>query len=110
MVLAIVPGNVVLFLLGMSWWGFAWWMALPGALRMLAERSLLPDERAGHAQGLMAIGRAVSPMIGGAFADAGAYGALSVVAGSGLFAGGGALVAVQEGRDRLPPTDPRVAG
>ncbi len=103
-----VGGGTALFFVGMAWWGFGWWMGLPGVLRMLTERSLLPDERAGHAQGLMAVGRAIGPLVGGHFADSGAWTTLAIVAGSGLALGGGSIVAVDEGRDRLPPSDPRV--
>lgn len=104
--LAISGGNAVLFFVGMAWWGFAWWMGIPGVLQMLAERSLVPGERAGDAQGVMAIGRSIAPALGGGFADAGAYVALAAVAGAGLTAAGMIVVGVQEGREHLPPTEP----
>ncbi len=47
-------------------WGFAYWMAIPGTFTLLAERSRFPDERAGDAQAVMAAGRVVGPLIGGA--------------------------------------------
>ena len=46
-------------------WGFAFWMAVPGAFALLASRSRFPDERAGDAQAVMATGRVVGPLIGG---------------------------------------------
>jgi DHA1 family inner membrane transport protein len=46
-------------------WGFAFWMAIPGAFALLAERSNYPDERAGDAQSVMALGRVVGPLVGG---------------------------------------------
>ena len=46
-------------------WGFAFWMGIPGAFALLAERSRFPDERAGDAQAVMALGRVVGPLIGG---------------------------------------------
>lgn len=101
--LTVVGGGPALYFVGMASWGFGWWMGLPGVLRMLTERSLLPDERAGHAQGLMAVGRALGPAVGGYFADAGAWTTLAIVAGTGLAAGGGTVIAVEEGRQRLAP-------
>ena len=102
-----VVGGGVGFFVGMFWWGFAFWMAVPGVLKMLADRSLQPGERAGDAQAFMGIGRALAPIAGGFFADGGAYGSLAIVAGVGLAASGAAVIGVQEGRERLPATDPR---
>ena len=106
--LSIFGGHEVWFFLGMAWWGFAFWMGLPGVLQMLAARSLAADERAGDAQGLMALGRSVGPLLGGGFTDAGAFSALAVIAGAGVTVAGFTVIGVQEGRERLPPTDPRL--
>jgi DHA1 family inner membrane transport protein len=92
----------------MAWWGFAFWMGLPGVLQMLASRSLAADERAGDAQGLLALGRSVGPLLGGGLTDAGAFNVLAVIAGAGATVAGATVIGVQEGRDRLPPTDPRL--
>jgi DHA1 family inner membrane transport protein len=108
--LTVVDAHPVLFFAGMFWWGFAFWMGLPGVLQMLAARSLEPDERAGDAQGVMAVGRAFGPIVGGGLVDAGAFATLGLVAGSGVALSGLMVIGVQEGRDRLPPTDPRVTG
>jgi DHA1 family inner membrane transport protein len=105
--LSITGGNAVWFFVGLTWWGFAFWMGLPGVLQMLAARSLAPDERAGDAQGLLAMGRAIGPILGGGLTDAGAFSVLAVVAGTGVTAAGLSVVGVQEGRDRLPPSDSR---
>jgi predicted MFS family arabinose efflux permease len=94
------------FFLGMFWWGFAFWMGVPGVLQMLVDRSLEPGERAGDGQGVMALGRAGGPALGGAFVDAGSLTGLAVTASIGLAASGLLVVGVKEGRDRLPPTDP----
>jgi len=102
-----VLGPPVFFFVGMAWWGFAFWMAIPSVLEMLSDRSLAPSERAGDAQGLMAVGRSLGPILGGAFVDMGSLVTLGVVAGAGLAVSGGLVVGVQEGRERLPPTDPR---
>jgi DHA1 family inner membrane transport protein len=102
-----VYGPPVFFFIGMTWWGFAFWMAIPGVLQMLSDRSLAPSERAGDAQGLMAVGRSFGPILGGAFVDMGALTTLGVVAAAGLGVSGAMVVGVQEGREHLPPTDPR---
>lgn len=56
----------LVFWLALSGWGFAFWMFTPGAFALLAERSRYPGERAGDAQAIMAGGRVVGPLIGGA--------------------------------------------
>ena len=105
--LTIWGGSPLWFYIGMIWWGFAFWMSIPGVLLMLAERSLARDERAGDAQALMAFGRAGGPLMGGAFVDAGSFQGLAVAASIGLAASGAIVMGVQEGRDRLPVTDVR---
>jgi DHA1 family inner membrane transport protein len=67
-VAAVLIGSVhapVVFWLAMTAWGFAFWMGIPGAFSLLAERSAYPDERAGDAQAIMAVGRVVGPLVGG---------------------------------------------
>ena len=105
--LTVVGGSAIWFYLGLVWWGFAFWMGVPGVLEMLAARSLRPDERAGDAQGLMAFGRSLGPGLGGVFVDGGAFAGLAVAAGVGLTLSGLIVVGVQEGREALPPTDVR---
>ena len=100
-------GPPAFFFIGLTWWGFAFWMGIPGVLQMLSERSLKPSERAGDAQGLMAVGRAIGPILGGAFVDLGSLTGLAVVAGVGLAGSGATVIGVQEGREMLPPTDQR---
>ncbi|MCL1692108.1 MAG: MFS transporter [Actinomycetia bacterium] len=102
-----VMGPPAFFFIGMTWWGFAFWMSIPGVLQMLSDRSLSPSERAGDAQGLMAIGRSIGPVLGGAFVDIGSLVTLAVVSAVGLTASGAMVIGVQEGREHLPPTDPR---
>jgi predicted MFS family arabinose efflux permease len=108
--LSILGGHPFFYFFGLAWWGFAFWMGVPGVMQMLAARSLEPAERAGDAQAAMAAGRALAPVLGGAFADQSSYGALAVVAGTGLTLAGLGIVGVQEGRDRLPPTEPMAVG
>lgn len=102
-----VVGPIWLFYVGMMWWGFAFWMGVPGVLQMLVDRSLEPSERAGDGQGVMALGRAAGPILGGVFVDAGALFALALTSAVGIAATGLSIVGVKEGRERLPPTDPR---
>ncbi len=102
-----VNGPAWVYFPAMAWWGFAFWMGIPGVLQMLSDRSLQPDERAGDTQALMAVGRAMGPAMGGWFVDAGALVGLSYASSIGIAAVGATVVGVQEGRDRLPPTDPR---
>ncbi len=106
--LTVAGGQAWLYFLAMSWWGFAFWMGVPGVLTMLSERSLEPGERAGDAQALMAIGRTFAPVLGGSLVNAGAFTTLAGVAGVGVMLSGMAVIGVQEGRDRLPPPDARV--
>jgi DHA1 family inner membrane transport protein len=75
----------VAFWIALPVWGFCFWMGIPGAFRLLAERSRYPDERAGDAQAIMAAGRVVGPLLGGA-----------LYAGSAIWLGviGGAIMAV----------------
>ncbi|MGI9586037.1 MAG: MFS transporter [Acidimicrobiia bacterium] len=102
-----VVGPPVFFYIGMAWWGFAFWMGVPGVLQMLVDRSLEPSERAGDGQGLMAVGRAFGPAMGAGFVNAGALNILAVITATGTTISGLTVVGVKEGRDRLPPTDPR---
>jgi predicted MFS family arabinose efflux permease len=105
--LTVLGGHPVWFFLGMAWWGFAFWMGVPGVMEMLAARSLSRGERAGDAQGALALGRTIGPVIGGGFVDANAYGGLAIISATGLTLAGLAVVGVQEGRELLPPTDHR---
>ena len=104
--LTLAGGHAAFYFVGLTWWGFAFWMGVPGVMQMLAARSLEPAERAGDAQAAMAAGRTLAPLLGGGFADADAYVALAAVSGAGLTLAGLTIVGVQEGRDRLPPTGP----
>ncbi len=65
-VLICVVQQPAVFWVALPMWGFAFWMGIPGAFALLAERSRFPHERAGDAQSIMAAGRVVGPLIGGA--------------------------------------------
>lgn len=58
------------YLVAMPLWGFAFWMGIPGAFSLLAERSAYPAERAGDAQSVMAAGRVFGPVVGGVLYEA----------------------------------------
>lgn len=103
---ATVMGGPVFFFIGMFWWGFAYWMGVPGVLQMVVDRSLVPSERAGDGQGVMALGRSIGPAMGGAFVDASALTALATVSAVGLAATGATVIGVKAGRERLRPSDP----
>ncbi len=104
--LTVGGGGAFWFFAGLFWWGLAFWMGIPGVLQMLAERSLEPGERAGDAQAVMAIGRALGPILGGGLTDAGAFRQLAVISGVGMTLSGLTVTGVQEGRELLPPSDP----
>jgi DHA1 family inner membrane transport protein len=72
-------GSPTVFYLALAIWGFAFWMAVPAVLKMLAEWSLAPNERMGDAQAAMAVGRMFGPVVGGLAIGSGHFGRLSVV-------------------------------
>lgn len=84
----------IVFWIALPVWGFAFWMAIPGAFGLLAERSRYPDERAGDAQAVMAAGRVIGPLLGGAVYAA-SVPALGLVGGGILAAAAIALLYVE---------------
>jgi predicted MFS family arabinose efflux permease len=97
-VAALVIGLVhhpVAFWLAMVAWGAAFWMGIPGAFALLASRSLRPDERAGDAQSVMALGRVFGPLMGGLLYDGSSSAALGLAAGGIMLAASGALLYVE---------------
>jgi len=88
----------VVFWLALPTWGFAFWMGIPGVYSLLAERSRYPEERAGDAQAIMAAGRVVGPLMGGAL-YAWSAPALGIV-GGGLMALAGFTMVYVEWRIR----------
>lgn len=65
-VVVVTVHEPIAFWLALPIWGFAFWMGIPGVYSLLAERSHYPEERAGDAQAIMAAGRVVGPLMGGA--------------------------------------------
>lgn len=102
---AFVHHPAALFI-GMGVWGFSFWMAVPDVLGRIADWSLVPEERVGDAQAVMALGRAAGPLIGAFFVGDGSYGTLGLVAVIGI-----GVVAIAVGtvmryrRDRAHPMD-----
>jgi predicted MFS family arabinose efflux permease len=84
----------IVFWLALPVWGFSFWMGTPGAFSLLAERSRYPDERAGDAQAVMAAGRVVGPLVGGAL-YALSPGVLGAVAGGTMAVAGAAMIYIE---------------
>jgi DHA1 family inner membrane transport protein len=88
----------VVFGLAIVGWGFVFFMGVPAAFNLLAARSNFPEERAGDAQAMMALGRVFGPIMGGALLAAGSEGTLGVVAASVMSLGGCLLLYVDRQR------------
>lgn len=71
-----------------AWWGFAFWMGIPGVFKVLSERSEHPEERAGDAQAVMAIGRVFGPLAGGFIMQSSGPSTLGLMGGSLMIAVG----------------------
>lgn len=109
---ALVLGTIsssVVFFLALAVWGFAFWMGVPAVFRLLVERSLVPNERMGDAQALMALGRVFGPAVGGAALGDGQYdrlaatGAVIMGASAGLI-GGVEVARKKRGYQDIPPS------
>lgn len=75
-----VTGSAALFLVAVVAWGLLFFVAMPATFDILAGRSAYPEQRAGDAQAVMAIGRVIGPTLGGALVSAGSFTALGWVA------------------------------
>ena len=96
--------SAVLFLIGITLWGFCFWMATPTILRSIAAWSLAPDERVGDAQSSMAVGRAIGPAVGSFLVVDAASSAIGTFTVVGLVITGLIVLGVRiYRRDRLPP-------
>jgi predicted MFS family arabinose efflux permease len=83
------------FLVAMTAWGAAFWMGIPGAFALLAERSRYPEERAGDAQAVMALGRVFGPLVGGLLVSNASYRWLGAVAGGVMLLASAVLLYVE---------------
>ncbi len=81
-------GSRELLLVGIVIWGLLFWIGLPAALNLLAERSRFPEERAGDAQAIMAFGRVIGPFVGGVVLDLGGPRPLGVIGGIAIVGAG----------------------
>ncbi len=79
-------------------WGFVFFMGVPAAFSLLAARSNFPEERAGDAQAVMALGRVFGPLLGGALYATGSTGTLGIVAASVMSVGAALLLYVDRQR------------
>jgi MFS transporter, DHA1 family, inner membrane transport protein len=70
------------FAAGLVGWGFVFFLGIPAAFSLLAARSNFPEERAGDAQAMMALGRVFGPLMGGALYATGSTGTLGIVSAS----------------------------
>jgi DHA1 family inner membrane transport protein len=86
------------FGIAMVGWGFVFFMGIPAAFTLLAERSNFPEERAGDAQAVMAAGRVFGPLLGGALYASGSTGTLGVVSATIIAIGAGFLIYVDRQR------------
>ena len=79
-------------------WGFVFFMGMPAAFSLLASRSRFPEERAGDAQAVMALGRVFGPLIGGAFIATGATTMRGIAASSIMFCAAGLMLYIDRER------------
>lgn len=97
----------VVFTIAITLWGFVFFMGVPAAFALLAARSRFPEERAGDAQAVMALGRVFGPLLGGALISAGSVGTLGVGAATVMVAGASLLLYVD--RQRFVVVRPAIA-
>jgi DHA1 family inner membrane transport protein len=87
-----------LFGMALVGWGFVFFMGIPAAFSLLAARSNFPEERAGDAQAVMALGRVFGPLLGGALFATGSTGTLGAVSASVMTVGACLLLYVDRRR------------
>jgi MFS transporter, DHA1 family, inner membrane transport protein len=90
--------STLVYVVAIVAWGACFFMALPAAFWLLASRSNFPEERAGDAQAIMALGRVFGPLVGGAIVANGELVALGVVAGGVMAAASIVLLYVERER------------
>lgn len=103
-------GNGWLFCIGITVWGFFWWMAVPKILLSIAAWSLAPEERVGDAQSAMALGRTLGPALAALLVGTGTFTWLGLVTVAGTLTTAATVhgVAVYR-RSHLPPVPDMVA-
>ncbi len=101
-VLAVVMPSVhipVIYAAALITWGVFFFMGIPAAFALLASRSQFPEERAGDAQAVMALGRVFGPLIGGAFIAANQTTVMGLAAGAIMISAAALMLYVD--RDRF---------
>jgi DHA1 family inner membrane transport protein len=93
-----VSRSGVVFGVALVSWGFVFFMGIPAAFTLLAARSAFPEERAGDAQAVMALGRVFGPLLGGALLAAGSTTTLGVTAAAVMSTGAALLLYVDRER------------
>jgi len=88
-----------IFVIALIAWGFVFFMGMPAAFALLASHSRFPEERAGDAQAVMALGRVFGPLIGGAFIATGATTLMGIAASSIMCSAAGLMLYID--RDRF---------
>jgi len=88
--------NSVVFFAAIVLWGFSYWMAMPGVFTVLANASAFPEERAGDAQAMMAVGRVGGPLLGGLLLDGPGTLALATVGATLMISAAAAVFTVRE--------------
>ncbi len=101
-ILLATASSTWVFAAAAAWWGFAFWMGVPGVFTILAERSEYPQERAGDAQAVMAIGRVFGPLLGGLVLQTSGSTLLGWIGGSIMISMG---IAIFSTRNLTDPTD-----
>lgn len=89
----------VVFAAALIGWGFVFFMGVPATFALLAARSRFPEERAGDAQAVMAVGRVFGPLLGGALLASGSTTSLALVS-AGVLVGAAAMLLYID-RDRF---------
>jgi predicted MFS family arabinose efflux permease len=98
--LALTVNNTAIgFYLIVTVWGFAYWKAIPAAFSLLASRSKFPEQRAGDAQAIMAVGRVIGPITAGVLLDQGKPWVLGVVASTVMVIAAATVWSVQHQAD-----------
>lgn len=101
-VLALIMPSVhlpVVFAASLIVWGVFFFMGIPAAFALLASRSNFPEERAGDAQAVMALGRVFGPLLGGSFLAAGRTTQMGIAAFAVMLCASGLMLYVD--RDRF---------
>ncbi len=88
-----------IFVFALVGWGFVFFMGMPAAFALLASRSRFPEERAGDAQAVMALGRVFGPLVGGAFIATGATTLMGLAAATIMCSAAGLMLYID--RDRF---------